>query len=77
METDIEVLNFAATENVETTTWRLGTQIGISAGAGLVVLVFVAFILEFVTRTKQTGRMEPILNELRGDALFGWIVRRK
>ena len=40
----------------------------LGAAVGLVVSVFLAFILEYFTRIRRSGRMEPILNELRRDA---------
>ena len=50
--------------------------VGLSAAVGLFVSVFLAFVLEYVQRNRQSGRLEPILDELKTDVsrarrLFG------
>jgi hypothetical protein len=39
----------------------------LSAVVGLLVAVFLAFVLEYLERNRQSGRMEPILEEFRRD----------
>ena len=50
--------------------------IGISAAGGAFASMLLAFILEYIGRKRESGRMEPIVDELRKDAdrmrrLFG------
>ena len=39
----------------------------ISSAAGFFLMVFAAFILEFIQRNRQSGRLEPIIKELQSD----------
>ncbi len=48
----------------------------ISLGVGLMLSIFLAFIVEYIARNRASGRMDPILAELRKDTdrlrrLFG------
>ena len=61
-----KVLNYARSVGIAPVASHRRTVL--SAAVGLVVSVFLAFILEYVARTRQSGRMEPILNELQRDA---------
>lgn len=74
---ELEVVNYASAGDAKPAGLGLRQRIGLAAGAGLVVFVFLAFVLEFLQRNRNTGRMEPVLKELRGDWLFGWMMRKK
>ena len=72
---DIEVLNRAEPPEFGTKT-GMKKVMGLGFAVGLVLTVFLAFVLEYLKRTRQSGRMEPILSELKKDAdrlrrLFG------
>lgn len=62
----IEVLNYAEPP-------ELGSGLGkkkavmISSAVGFFVTVFLAFLLEYIERNRQSGRLEPIVKELEKD----------
>ena len=62
---DVEVLYFADPEFTVQKDRKKVVIIGFAVG--LLVSVFLAFFLEYVERNRQSGRMEPIMNELRKD----------
>lgn len=68
-----EVLNYATAEDSRKTGLSVRERAGLAAGAGLVLSLLLAFLLEFVSRNRKSGRLEPVLAELRKDPVFGWI----
>ena len=60
-----EVLNEAQPIDAVSSTSELG--IVISFAIGLLLSIIIAFILEFIQRNRQSGRLEPIVKELQSD----------
>ena len=69
----LEVLNYASAEDVTPVSRTVIQLIIISSGVGLSLSIFLAFFLEFLKRNRKSGRLDPILEELRKD---GGRVRR-
>ena len=61
-----EVLGEASAPGIHGVSDRRRTVL-LSAVVGLFVSVFLAFVLEYFERNRQSGLMEPILDELRSD----------
>ena len=61
-----EVLGLAPPTGIPAVPDRKRTVL-LSAVVGLLVAVFLAFVLEYFERNRRSGRMEPILDELRKD----------
>ena len=63
---NVEVLNYAEAPEFGS---RLGARkaVVLASAVGLFASVFLAFLLEYIQRNRQSGRLEPILEELRGD----------
>ena len=72
---DFEILGLAEPPEFGTRT-SLKKAGAIGLAVGLMLSVFLAFIVEYIGRNRESGRMDPIVNELRKDTdrlrrLFG------
>jgi uncharacterized protein involved in exopolysaccharide biosynthesis len=63
---EIEVLSFAEPPEIGAgTSKRKALMLG--GAVGLFLSVFLAFFLEYIDRNRQSGRMDPILDEFKSD----------
>ena len=63
---NVEALNYAEAPEFGS---RVGAKkaVVLASAVGLFASVFLAFLLEYIQRNRQSGRLEPFLEELRGD----------
>jgi uncharacterized protein involved in exopolysaccharide biosynthesis len=62
----LQVINYAFAETAEQTAWGLRRKATLGGAVGLVLSVFLAFILEYIDRNRKSGRLDPIIRELTG-----------
>ena len=66
-----EILNRAYAETAQQTSWNSRRLTGVGIGVGFVGSILVAFVLEYFSRVRQSGGLDPILEEL------GWSKTRR